>query len=373
MAQLIAKAVHESNWQEGVELSLGRTQELSLEAFDDLDAIKGPHLDMTKLLRIQRDEVVKLKRKKASLEEVAAYNLVFAHMAVKWIAAELNSRLDFARRQIALIIDAASSWRRKAPPRGIPRAIVDLAARLLKEQIDRSTPEQRKAINEVTADLTAAFKDTPDDNDPVERPLTPPIGGRRDLFQALTSVELGELFHPMKIDYLQFLHKVIMMGIIPQSKCGKLRSKSVHVGNHDVLFPIAAALPGLMIEFCKNFPEINGFPSYMRRQWERWGASQPFDAESLDEIVSAAKVSHRFVAIHPFADGNGRVSRLLMNLVLVGHGMPPVYLKANKKGRHRYMQALKRADRGNIEPLASLIAMSLIEIYEMMLESLKAS
>lgn len=86
----------------------------------------------------------------------------------------------------------------------------------------------------------------------------------------------------------------------------------------------------------------------------------------------AASASHRFVAIHPFEDGNGRASRLLMNLVLVGHKMPPVYLKADKKGRHRYTQALRRADRGNIEPLACLIAMSLIDVYEKMLKSLNS-
>ena len=60
-----------------------------------------------------------------------------------------------------------------------------------------------------------------------------------------------------------------------------------------------------------------------------------------------------------------------MNLVLAGH-FPPVYLKADKKGRHRYSQAVRRADRGNIEPLAALIAMSVIEIYEKMLNALQA-
>jgi hypothetical protein len=59
-----------------------------------------------------------------------------------------------------------------------------------------------------------------------------------------------------------------------------------------------------------------------------------------------------------------------MNLILTGH-FPPVYLKADKKGRHRYGQAIRRADRGNIKPLAALIAMSVIEIYEKMLNSLQ--
>jgi Fic family protein len=93
---------------------------------------------------------------------------------------------------------------------------------------------------------------------------------------------------------------------------------------------------------------------------------------TYDPVLIAAKASHRFVAIHPYEDGNGRVSRLLMNLVLWGH-FPPVYLKANKNGRHRYGQAIRRADHGNIKPLASLVAMSLIEIFENLLGSLDAA
>ena len=62
------------------------------------------------------------------------------------------------------------------------------------------------------------------------------------------------------------------------------------------------------------------------------------------------------------------MSRLVMNMVLWDQ-FPPVYLKADKKGRHRYVQALKRADRGNMTPLACLIAMSLKSIYQKLLRS----
>jgi hypothetical protein len=52
---------------------------------------------------------------------------------------------------------------------------------------------------------------------------------------------------------------------------------------------------------------------------------------------------------------------------------PPVYLQADKKGRHRYAQALRRANRGNLEPLAALIAPSLLEIYDRILHAMRAA
>jgi hypothetical protein len=76
------------------------------------------------------------------------------------------------------------------------------------------------------------------------------------------------------------------------------------------------------------------------------------------------------VGCGPYADGNGQISRLLRNLVLWRHH-PPVYLKADKKGRHRYGQALRRPDHGDPKPLACLIAMSLLDIYDALLSALK--
>lgn len=82
--------------------------------------------------------------------------------------------------------------------------------------------------------------------------------------------------------------------------------------------------------------------------------------------MTAAKLSYDFVRIHPYADGNGRLSRLIMNLVL-WNPFFPVYIKANSLGRKRYAQALKRANRGDLEPLAAIICIYLIEVYNLLL------
>lgn len=61
-----------------------------------------------------------------------------------------------------------------------------------------------------------------------------------------------------------------------------------------------------------------------------------------------------FERIHPFADGNGRVGRLLMNFMLVQRGFPPAVLLDTS--RRRYLDSLEKADRGNPSALTELIA-----------------
>ncbi|MEN6609957.1 MAG: Fic family protein [Methanoregulaceae archaeon] len=73
-------------------------------------------------------------------------------------------------------------------------------------------------------------------------------------------------------------------------------------------------------------------------------------------IEMTAYLHHRFVAIHPFVDGNGRVARLLGNLYLIENGYPPVVL--DQKNRQQYYRALREADTGNLSPFTRFIAMA---------------
>ena len=75
----------------------------------------------------------------------------------------------------------------------------------------------------------------------------------------------------------------------------------------------------------------------------------------VDEI--GARFSHRIVTIHPFANGNGRHSRLIAD-ILVNHGLGQphftwgsINLTAKGEARFKYLQALKQADENNYQSL----------------------
>ena len=58
-------------------------------------------------------------------------------------------------------------------------------------------------------------------------------------------------------------------------------------------------------------------------------------------IVKATLLHGELVKIHPFIDGNGRTSRLIMNLDLMNSGYNPIIIK--KEDRLKYYEALDKA------------------------------
>lgn len=89
------------------------------------------------------------------------------------------------------------------------------------------------------------------------------------------------------------------------------------IAGSPVIFPNPAKIPQLMEEF---------------GVWLTAASHDP---------ATAFSAHFRLTAIHPFADGNGRTARLLMNLMLIRGGYPPVAVRP--EDRKRYLDALERA------------------------------
>jgi len=85
-------------------------------------------------------------------------------------------------------------------------------------------------------------------------------------------------------------------------------------------------------------------------------------------IELTALLHHKLVHIHPFFDGNGRTSRLAMNLLLMQSGYPLVVILKND--RKKYYDVLSEADDGKYEPLVKFIAQSVERSLDMYLKTL---
>lgn len=85
----------------------------------------------------------------------------------------------------------------------------------------------------------------------------------------------------------------------------------------------------------------------------------------LHPVILAAEVHERLVSIHPFVDGNGRSSRLLMNMVLLQNGYTLTHIKGDPASRIAYYKSLEDVQVNNKpEPFYELVIDSAINSLE---------
>lgn len=114
------------------------------------------------------------------------------------------------------------------------------------------------------------------------------------------------------------IHQLVLKEI-DDKNAGKYRSENVAIMGATHTPPDHLIVPELMEKLILNY--------------QKWNKYHP--------IIKAAIIHGELVKIHPFIDGNGRTSRLVMNLSLMNSGYLPVIIK--KENRMEYYNALDKA------------------------------
>ncbi len=166
----------------------------------------------------------------------------------------------------------------------------------------------------------------------IEQGLT--IGGKplKDHLEALDHYdairyvrELARLREPLAEIDLRNLHSLVVKRSRPEI-AGRYADLARYVrtetGRHS--FPSPPEIPALMGDFAA------------------WLKTAPCTPEATPDTAFQAHL--RLVDIHPFNDGNGRTARLLMNLILIRSGYPPVAVRP--EDRVQYIRALQESQAG---------------------------
>lgn len=132
-----------------------------------------------------------------------------------------------------------------------------------------------------------------------------------------------------------------------QTADGLPTKKWVEVGQYKTQPNHVLTVTGETFRFAESFEVSAKMQALIAEANER-------KATPAEGLLLAAKLHYEFVLIHPFDDGNGRMARIVMNLVLMQHGFPPAIIKTEAK--EAYFAALRQADGGQFEVFAEYIA-----------------
>ena len=132
------------------------------------------------------------------------------------------------------------------------------------------------------------------------------IGHRDALHFVRVLAASGE---PMREIDIREIHRLILARVDPE-EAGRYSAHQRMIAGSPLVLPMPAEIPALMSEF------------------GTWLAAAPAGPET------AFAAHARLVGIHPFSDGNGRTARLLMNLLLIQAGYPPLVIAPEHRAAH---------------------------------------
>ena len=158
---------------------------------------------------------------------------------------------------------------------------------------------------------------------------------RKALHLGMASVANGSL----TLGLLKKIHATLMEGEQLEGPLGEWRKKPAWVSSPNNS-PITAPF----------VPPIQGRLTVAMKNWQAWQGNQP----RLPALINIALLHFQFLSIHPFADGNGRVSRIIIQLMLSKSGLlsePLLYVSPYFADRRReYFDRLQAVrERGEMQ------------------------
>jgi len=124
------------------------------------------------------------------------------------------------------------------------------------------------------------------------------------------------------------------------------------------------------VDFC-SYPEV---PQKLNEliNWTNNTIDPPKRSKKKYEVhplLIATRFHYEFINIHPFDDGNGRLARIFMNLILMQCGYPPIIV--HKELKEQYYRAIEDSRERGIEILAEFLGEQLIKSFELYLKAAK--
>ena len=162
------------------------------------------------------------------------------------------------------------------------------------------------------------------------------------------------------------MHKMLLVEpyqVEARTPDGQVTKKWVTLGEYKTEPNAVQTATGEWIYYAR--PEDTGPRMAELVAWYR----QQTETQAEHPLLVATLFHHRFTHIHPFDDGNGRMARALMNVILMREGFPPAVLKT--QNRAEYVAALRKADSGDSGDLAMFVGTSLLRSEELVLRGAK--
>lgn len=171
---------------------------------------------------------------------------------------------------------------------------------------------------------------------------------------------------PLTENFIRELHELILHepyevdAITPD---GKPTRKTISIGQYKTVPNHVKTKTGEIFYFAS--PEETPIKMAELMQWY----NDNKDDNTILPVLFATEFHYRFICIHPFDDGNGRIARLLMNFILMLKGYPPAIIKAEDK--ERYYAALQQADAGDLAFFFNYVCKQVICSLDLMIKGAK--